>query len=279
MNRGRDRRDRRCSSSLLVLSPTASLFTVDQTEQVLITQFGQPVRVITEPGLHVKMPFVQTVITFDKRPARLRAAGRGGHPRRPAPADRRQLRACSASPIRCGTTRRSGRPRTASARRLNSVVSVGAAPRARQRAAARRAVGAPRPDHGDDPRPGERRDAGLRRRRSRMCASAAPTCRRRTPRRSCARMQSERAARRRAGARRGRRGVARKIRADAERERTVLLAEARATADKLRGEGEARGDRASTPRPIQQDPHFFSVWRTLQAYRDSLRHRRHRGWC
>ena len=33
-----------------------------------------------------------------------------------------------------------------------------------------------------------------------------------------------------------------RIRADAERERTVLLAEARATADKLRGEGEARGD-------------------------------------
>ena len=45
----------------------ASLFTVDQTEQVLITQFGDPVRVIREPGLHAKTPFVQTVITFDKR--------------------------------------------------------------------------------------------------------------------------------------------------------------------------------------------------------------------
>ncbi len=37
--------------------------------------------------------------------------------------------------------------------------------------------------------------------------------------------------------------AAARIRADAERDRTVLLAEARATADKLRGEGEAHGDR------------------------------------
>ena len=44
-----------------------TLFTVDQTEQVLITQFGRPVRVITQPGLHAKIPFVQTVIPFDKR--------------------------------------------------------------------------------------------------------------------------------------------------------------------------------------------------------------------
>ncbi len=39
---------------LLVLADS-SLFTVDQTEQVLITQFGQPVRVITDPGLHAKI--------------------------------------------------------------------------------------------------------------------------------------------------------------------------------------------------------------------------------
>ena len=51
---------------LLVLSD-ATLFTVDQTQQVLITQFGDPVRVIIQPGLHVKKPFVQDVISFDKR--------------------------------------------------------------------------------------------------------------------------------------------------------------------------------------------------------------------
>src|SRR5580704_4136907 len=43
-------------------------YTVDQTEQVIITQFGEPVgNPITVPGLHFKMPFVQTVNSLDKR--------------------------------------------------------------------------------------------------------------------------------------------------------------------------------------------------------------------
>ena len=44
-----------------------SFFTVSQIEIALITQLGQPVRVITDPGLHAKIPFVQTAIVFDKR--------------------------------------------------------------------------------------------------------------------------------------------------------------------------------------------------------------------
>jgi modulator of FtsH protease HflC len=45
-----------------------SVYTVNQTEQVIITQFGEPVgKPITEPGLHFKTPFVQTVNTLDKR--------------------------------------------------------------------------------------------------------------------------------------------------------------------------------------------------------------------
>ncbi|MGH7069773.1 MAG: SPFH domain-containing protein, partial [Acetobacteraceae bacterium] len=50
---------------LVVLS--SSLFTVQQTQEVLITQFGRPVRIITKPGLHTKIPFVQGVIPFDRR--------------------------------------------------------------------------------------------------------------------------------------------------------------------------------------------------------------------
>src|SRR6516164_2546422 len=52
---------------VLVIFADSSLFTVDQTEQVLITQLGQPIRVITDPGLHAKTPLVQTVISFDRR--------------------------------------------------------------------------------------------------------------------------------------------------------------------------------------------------------------------
>lgn len=44
-----------------------SLFTVDETEQAIILQFGDPVATIQEPGLAFKVPFIQNVITFDKR--------------------------------------------------------------------------------------------------------------------------------------------------------------------------------------------------------------------
>jgi membrane protease subunit HflC len=45
-----------------------ALYTVHETEQVVITQFGKPVRKpITTPGLKVKMPFVQTAHAFEKR--------------------------------------------------------------------------------------------------------------------------------------------------------------------------------------------------------------------
>ncbi|MCA1851987.1 MAG: hypothetical protein LC647_06235, partial [Beggiatoa sp.] len=45
-----------------------SAYTVNQTEQVIITQFGRPVgKPITSPGLHLKLPFIQQVIRFDQR--------------------------------------------------------------------------------------------------------------------------------------------------------------------------------------------------------------------
>ncbi|MGB5763829.1 MAG: protease modulator HflC [Sedimenticolaceae bacterium] len=45
----------------------SSLFTVYQTQQALILQFGNPVRVEREAGLKFKLPFIQNVEYFDKR--------------------------------------------------------------------------------------------------------------------------------------------------------------------------------------------------------------------
>jgi membrane protease subunit HflC len=45
----------------------SAFYSVYQTQQALIVRLGQPVRVVTDPGLHVKMPFIDSVITFDKR--------------------------------------------------------------------------------------------------------------------------------------------------------------------------------------------------------------------
>jgi modulator of FtsH protease HflC len=53
---------------VLLLIFSGAFYTVDQTEQVIITQFGQPVGdAVTDPGLHFKIPFVQNVNALDKR--------------------------------------------------------------------------------------------------------------------------------------------------------------------------------------------------------------------
>jgi membrane protease subunit HflC len=45
----------------------SSVFTVQQTEQALVVRFGEPVKVVTEPGLNFKAPFIDSVISIDKR--------------------------------------------------------------------------------------------------------------------------------------------------------------------------------------------------------------------
>jgi membrane protease subunit HflC len=60
-----------------------------------------------------------------------------------------------------------------------------------------------------------------------------------------------------------------KIRADADRQKTVVVADARAAADKLRGQGEAQAI-AIYAAAFQRDPEFFGIWRTLQAYKEAF---------
>ncbi|MBF0184055.1 MAG: protease modulator HflC [Magnetococcales bacterium] len=58
-------------SALIVVALLAiifqSAFTVHQVEQVLIVQLGKPIRPISEPGLHFKIPFIQEILSFDRR--------------------------------------------------------------------------------------------------------------------------------------------------------------------------------------------------------------------
>ena len=47
--------------ALILASVSGSLFTVNQTQQALVLQFGEPKRTIQEPGLAFKLPFIQNV--------------------------------------------------------------------------------------------------------------------------------------------------------------------------------------------------------------------------
>lgn len=54
--------------ALLLLLVYLSVFTVNQAEQVILTQFGRPIGdPITDPGLHFKLPLIQQVNHFDRR--------------------------------------------------------------------------------------------------------------------------------------------------------------------------------------------------------------------
>ncbi|MBV9736063.1 MAG: protease modulator HflC [Acidisphaera sp.] len=244
----------------------SALFTVEQTEQVLITQFGQPVRVIDAPGLHAKVPLVQAAISFDRRLLDYEVPGE-----EVILGDQRRLIVDSfaryhiTDPLRyyqaVGPTEEGIRARlnatvSSSLRRVlgnQKLLSVLSADRGRIMGQIRAEVNTEMAGFGvsvDDVRirradlPQENTEAVL------------------------SRMQSERQ-RVAAQARAEGAEASARIHADADRERTVLLAEARATADKLRGQGEAQaiGIYAAA---FQKDPGFFATWRTLQAYRDAF---------
>ena len=44
-----------------------SIYTVHQTKQVLVLQFGKFIKKVDQPGLHFKMPFVQNVTSYERR--------------------------------------------------------------------------------------------------------------------------------------------------------------------------------------------------------------------
>ncbi len=64
-----------------------------------------------------------------------------------------------------------------------------------------------------------------------------------------------------------------KIRADADKQRTVILAEAYAKAEQMRGEGDAKASRLYAD-AFGQNPEFFKFYRSLQAYRASFKDQR-----
>ena len=251
---------------VLFVLADSSLFTVSQNEQVLVTQFGQPVRVIRDPGLQTKIPFVQSVISFDKRLLNIELPGD-----QVTLGDQRRLVVDSFTLYRIMNPllyyQSVGPAEDGIRGRLNSVVSAAlrdvlgnnklldvlSAKRDEIMAAIRDRVNT------------EMKGFGVAIEDVRIRRADLPE---ENTKAILARMQSERqriaALARAEGAE-----ASAKIRADADRERTVLLAQARATADNLRGEGEGEATRIST-KAYSQDPNFYAVWRTLQAYRDTF---------
>ncbi len=249
---------------LIVLS--ASLFTVKQTEQVLITQFGEPIRVINTPGLHAKIPFVQTIITFDRRLLDYQNNGEEvilGDQRRlivdgftlyriANPLEYYQTVGSSESNIRA----RLSSVVTSSLRRVlgnETLLNVLSTDRPRITNLIKQQV------------VGEMKNFGVAIEDVRLRRADLPE---ENTQAVLGRMKSERQ-RVASQARAEGAEASLKIRADADRDRTVLLADARAGADRLRGQGEQESIKIYAD-AFQKDPQFYATYRTLQAYRQAF---------
>ena len=250
----------------VVVTAASSLFTVQQTQQVLITQLGDPIRVIETPGLHVKVPFIQSVITFDRRLLDFDAPGE-----EVILGDQRRLiidsftRYRITNPLRFYQT--VGATEQGIRARLNSIVSsslrrvLGNEPllavlstdRARIMGEIRTQVNA------------ESRQFGIEVVDVRIRRADLPE---ENTNAILQRMQSERERVAREARAEGAE-VAQRVRAGAERERTVLLAEAQAQSDVLRGQGEQEAIRL-VAEAFSKDIEFFQFWRSMQAYREAF---------
>ncbi|HEV8030289.1 MAG TPA: protease modulator HflC [Stellaceae bacterium] len=244
---------------------SSSTFIVDQTEQALVLQLGEVRRVAREPGLWFKRPFVENVIFYDNRVLDFEPPHE-----EVIVSDQKRLvtdtytRYRITNPLlfyqtvgsEAGVRARLSALVTGSLRRvlgsvtLNDILSEKRAAIMRQ---IRDEVAAQAKAFGIDVVDVRLRRADLPEENSQAVY---------------ARMQSEREQQARQYRGEGAE-AAQTVRANAERERTVILAEAQRDAQRVRGDGDAQSIKIYAD-AFGKDKEFFAFYRSLQAYREAL---------
>ena len=255
-------------AAILVLSQ--SVFTVAQTQYAIKFQLGEVVEVIGEPGLHFKLPIVQNVKYFDRRNLTLDIP----EPDRVTTSEKKPLLVEFVVLWRINDVRKfyvsvQG-DEEAARRRLSQTVRSNLAEEFNKRTM-HEAISTQRDQIMSTTRQkadGDARNIGaeiidVRLRRIELPPDVVGPV--------YARMESER---RRVANELRSQGAAEseKIRADADRQREVILADAYRQAQKVKGEGDARAA-AIYAAAYGINPEFFAFYRSLEAYRASLRTR------
>lgn len=243
----------------------SSVFTVDETEQAIVIQFGKFVRSVREPGLHVKLPFVQTVTTYDRRLLRYDAA-----PSEFLTRDKKALvvdiyaRYHIVDPLKFFQTMRD---QSRAHARLDAIIS----------SSLREAVAS----HDQSDIITEKREPIMeevttftQERTNEFGVDIVDVRIKRTdfPREIAesiyARMRAERqriSKRYRSEGQEEQLG----IKAQTDKERTIILAEARRRSEEIRGEGDAEAIRIFA-QALRQDPEFYAFLKSLDIYKNSL---------
>jgi membrane protease subunit HflC len=243
-----------------------AFFIVHQNEQVLVLEFGKPKRVINTPGLHWKIPVVESVDYFDKRILDLDT-----QPQEVTASDQKRIvvdafaRYRITDPLRFYQTVRDDRMVRS---RLGPIVE----------SSIRRVLGSSTfQDVVRDKREelmkriahqvnNEGKDYGLEVVDVRIKRADLPE---QNSKNIFDRMRAERQ-REAAEFRAEGAAAANRIRATADREATVIKAEATKKGELLRGEGDAERNRIFAE-AFGKDPDFFSFYRSMQAYETAIK--------
>ena len=250
----------------LLIIGYSSLFTIYQTQQALVLRLGNPQAPITAPGLHVKAPFIDTVVYIDKRILDLEAPAQ-----EVIASDQKRLvvdafaRYKIKDPLRFYQTLGSIQGANSQlAILLNSAlrrmlgeatfIHVVRDQRADLMSRIRELVDKEAKSYGIEVVDVRIRRADLPEQNSQAVYQRMQTER-----------QREAAEFRAQGAQRGQ-----EIRSRADREVTVLVAEATSQSEQIRGEGDATRNQIFAD-AFNKDPDFFAFYRSMQAYEAALK--------
>ena len=254
----------------LIVLAASSLFMVDQRQNAIIFQLGEVKDVITKPGLHVKWPLLQNVRHFDMRiqtyddPEPLRFPTSGNKP-----LDVDSFVKWRIVDVKLYYVSVQGDDFGATTR-LKQTISDGLQAEFGQRtvhdvvSGEREAIMAAVREKADQ----DLRRIGVEIVDVRLKRVDLPT---EVSTSVYRRMEAER---KRVANELRSTGAAdsEKIRADADRQREVILAEAYKDAQRVRGEGDAKAA-AIYAQAFQQNPEFYSFYRSMEAYKSSFRSR------
>jgi modulator of FtsH protease HflC len=245
----------------------SSLYSVYQTQQVLVVRLGQPVRVVSDPGLHTKLPFIDSVINVDRRILDLEA-----QPQELIASDQKRLVVDAFARYRIVDVLKFYQT-------LGSISGANSQLNNLMSSALRRVLG--EATFQDVVR--DKRAQLMARIREQLDRDAEPygisvvdarIRRADLPEQNSQavyqRMQTERQ-REAAGYRAGGQQEAQQIRARADREVTVLIADATSKAEQTRGEGDGSRNRIFAD-AFNRDKDFFSFYRSMQAYENAFQH-------
>ena len=252
--------------AVLLFGAYSAAFMVNQTQQALVLQFGEPKRTIQEPGLKFKLPFIQEAVYYERRVLSLIPQDA----EEVILADQKRLQVDAYARYRIDNPLlffQTVRNELGARARLESIIDSSVRRVLGRETLASILTGERESINGSirDEVNQSVASLGIQIIDVRLRRADYPEA---TSQNIFNRMKSEREREAKEFRATGEE-EAQKIRADAEKTRTVIVAEAKREAQEVRGEGDSNAIRIYAE-SFGRDPEFFSFYRSMEAYRKSI---------